>query len=549
MQRVRRDHEPQWLLLPLLELRVDERVLVIWNLEFGICDTMTGTVVHEHEVRSGIQPAGRTLPGLPSLSSLACLLPLVLLYWQVGGPSALLTDPNTGVHVRAGEWILSHHAMPRQDLFSFTLAGRAWCDWEWLSDVLDALLFQVPGLSAIVAFHLALLCLISVILYRTARLRVGPTMAFAVTCLVMATTTIHWLARPHLLTWLFLAVFCFLLERADVTGEYRPLLALPVLIILWVNLHPGFVVGLLVLAAWSVSALLRWRLASNSEDRFRRRNQALWFCLTLAACLAATCVNPYFWRLDGHIASYLFSSSSVTSHVAEWLSPDFRNPRLHWFELLLPLAAAAALWEGLRRHLAHCTIVLGLMHLALGSVRNVPMFAIVAVGPLAATTGPLLTRWSFGVELGAGEQALGLRRSRALTVASCVVGFAVLLGVLWRGPVGFGRASSLPIDAARHLPAGRLFTTDQWADYLIYIQPDRKVFFDCRNDAYGAEAVEDYVTVMTAAPGWGSVLDKYSLNVALVPKTSPITAALLLSRDWKLFYQDSVAAVFTRSME
>jgi len=142
-----------------------------------------------------------------------------------------------------------------------------------------------------------------------------------------------------------------------------------------------------------------------------------------------------------------------------------------------------------------------------------------------------------------------LRRSKALTVASYGLGFAVLVGVVWRGPVGFGPASSLPIDAARHLPAGRLFTTDQWADYLIYAQPGRQFFFDCRNDAYGDEVVKDYITVMTAASGWGSVLDKYSLNVALVPKTSAISAALSESNDWKLFYQDAPAAVFTRSLK
>jgi hypothetical protein len=544
MQRVRRDHEPQWLLLPLLELRVDERVLVV-----GSQMASSSLLLNGHVVPVRVEAAGSALRRLPSVTALAFLVPVVLLYWQVGGPSALLADPNTGVHVRAGEWILGHHAIPRQDLFSFTLGGRAWCDWEWLSDVLYALLFRVRGLSAIVAFHLALLCLVSVILCRTARLRVGPTMAFAVICLIMATTTIHWLARPHLLTWLFLAVFCFLLERADVTGEYRPLLALPVLIILWVNLHPGFEVGVLVLGAWSVSALLRCRLASDSKDQCRRRNQALWFCLTLAACLVATCANPYFWRLDAHIVPYLFSPSSVTSNVTEWLSPDFGNPRLHWFELLLPLAAGAALWQGLRGHLAHGAMVLGSMHLALSSVRNVPLFAIVAVGPLAATTEPLLRCSNLGVQLGTGELALVLWRSRALTAASYALGFAVLLVVLWRGPLSVGPASSLPIDAARHLPAGRLFTTDQWADYLIYTQPGRKVFFDCRNDAYGAQVVEDYITVMRATPGWGSVLDKYSLTVALVPKTSVISAALSESNDWKLLYQDPVAAVFTRSME
>src|ERR1700756_4731637 len=89
------------------------------NQESGICDTMTSTVVHEDKVRSDIQPAGSASSGFPSLTSLACLLPLALLYWQVGGPSALLADPNTGVYVRADEWILSHHAIPRQDVFSF----------------------------------------------------------------------------------------------------------------------------------------------------------------------------------------------------------------------------------------------------------------------------------------------------------------------------------------------------------------------------------------------------------------------------------------------
>ena len=61
--------------------------------------------------------------------------------------------------------------------------------------------------------------------------------------------------------------------------------------------------------------------------------------------------------------------------------------------------------------------------------------------------------------------------------------------------------------------------------------------------------MQEYLSVLRATPGWGSVLDKYSLNVALVPKTSAISAALSESHDWKLFYQDAVAAVFTRSIE
>jgi len=167
----------------------------------------SGTLGNAELVAVNTTRASAGLRCIPSLTSLAFLLPLFLLYWQLGGPSALLNDPNTGVHVRAGDWMLAHHAIPRQDLFSFTIAGRPWCDWEWLSDVIFSLLHRWGGLAAIAAFSLALVCLTSVTVYRTASLHAGGTVAFAVTCLVMATTTIHWLARPHLFTWLLVAIF------------------------------------------------------------------------------------------------------------------------------------------------------------------------------------------------------------------------------------------------------------------------------------------------------------------------------------------------------
>ena len=110
-----------------------------------------------------------------------------------------------------------------------------------------------------------------------------------------------------------------------------------------------------------------------------------------------------------------------------------------------------------------------------------------------------------------------------------------------------GPQSSLPVEAAAHLPAGRLFTTDRWADYLIYAEPGREVFFDGRNDLYGPQFVRDYVAVMRAQPGWQKILTKYGLTVALVPNDSPIFAALAASTDWSLSYQDATAAVFRRA--
>lgn len=195
---------------------------------------------------------------LPPISVLAILLPLLGAYWVFGGMGSLLSDPNTGVHVRAGQWILAHRAVPRHDIFSFTLPGRAWCDWEWLSDVIYAAIHRVWGLAGVAALSLALLCLVSLIVYGTARIYSNRAVAFATALLVMGATTIHWLARPHLFSWLFVALFCFVVERTRRSGKKRALLVLPVLTALWVQLHPDSRLGSACLAS-GVRAKLRAR--------------------------------------------------------------------------------------------------------------------------------------------------------------------------------------------------------------------------------------------------------------------------------------------------
>ena len=481
----------------------------------------------------------------PSGASLALLIPVALLYWQVGGPSSLLTDPNTGVHVRTGNWILAHRSVPRQDLFSFAIAGRPWCDWEWLSDLIYRLLHRWHGLAAIAAFSLAVLCVISVLTYLTARLHSGRIVALAVTCLVMATTTIHWLARPHLLTWLFVALFCWAIERARVSGDGKPLLALPVLMILWVNLHPGFLAGVFIPGVRCAAEVVRCRLGVDQGEIGEARNWSRSFGFTALACLAATMVNPYGIQLHRHIAEYLLAPKSVTAEVAEWLSSDFHNQRLHWFELLLPLAASAALWHGLRGRLAWCALTLAWMHLALTSVRNVPIFAIVCAAPVASLIEHLVERSGLRDQFDLAEASL--RSSTAATLLCWAVAGGFVAAVVCQRSLRLGPPSSLPVAAITHLPPGRLFTTDRWADYVIYADPGRKVFFDCRNDLYGPGFVKDYLALLRADHGWHQVAGKYALSVALIPVESSIDSVLSTSADWRLSYQDPTAAVFVRS--
>ncbi|MHB8412538.1 MAG: hypothetical protein ACYDDI_11420 [Candidatus Acidiferrales bacterium] len=483
---------------------------------------------------------------LPPISVLAFLFPAFSAYFLFGGLDSLLSDPNTGVHVRAGQWILAHHAVPRHDIFSFTMPGHAWCDWEWLSDVIYAAIHRIWGLPGVAALSLVLLCFVSLIVYGTARMYSNRAVAFAMTLLVMGATSIHWLARPHVFSWFFVAVFCFVVERACRSGRKRALLVLPVLTGLWVQLHPGFVAGIGLLGVWCLGEVARSLISKDSEQQRESLRWARCFGLTAAGCLAVSVVNPYGLELLRHIGGYLFAPTTVTAHVAEWLSPDFRNPRLSWFELLIPLGAAAGLWHGMKQRFAWCGMTFVSLHFALVSVRNVPIFAIVIAAPVASLLDNLFRRFVPLRHIQAPLQANGLARR----AAEAVVGYGVVAGLL----VGASSCSrprmaekdQLPVAASRHLRSGRLFTTDQWADYLIYREPQRRVFFDGRSDFYGPAFVRDYLTVMGGRPGWQTVLERYDLKVAMVPRRSSIAALLDESPSWTKRYQDSTAVIFVR---
>src|SRR5579875_1779406 len=106
---------------------------------------------------------------LPSLTDLAFLLPAFLLFRILSGARILFSDGDTGWHIRTGDWILAHGAVPRMDLFSFTKPHQAWFAWEWGSDVLFALIHRMAGLTGLAFGAVVLLGAVSALLFRLIR--------------------------------------------------------------------------------------------------------------------------------------------------------------------------------------------------------------------------------------------------------------------------------------------------------------------------------------------------------------------------------------------
>ena len=154
----------------------------------------------------------------------------------------------------------------------------------------------------------------------------------------------------------------------------RLLLLLPALTILWVNLHGGFFVGIILLMTYALGAAAEELVHGTRDSAWIRARKYLF---TAGACVVASLVNPYGYRLHIHVAQYL-GSSFYFKRISEFQSADFHTFTAAYFETLLVLAIAAAAWHLGKGRLIQLLLLLSWAHLALFSVRNIPIFAVVS---------------------------------------------------------------------------------------------------------------------------------------------------------------------------
>lgn len=465
-------------------------------------------------------------------------MPLAFLFGRLGGAETLLGDGDTGWHIRAGEWMLQNHAVPRHDLFSYTRPGAEWFAWEWLWDLSAAWLHQHGGLAAVVLASAVIIGLNSALLFRlAARVSGNSLIAMALTVTAAAISSVHWFARPHLLTILFATVTLGWMERARTDARW--LAGLPVLTLLWTQVHGGFLVGILFAGVYGIGEL--------SGRRFWR---SLAYALAGLVALAVSLVNPYGWQLQAHIISYLLDSRQL-AHVAEFVPLNPGHPMAPWLTGMLLAAGVATVWNLRRGNVASALLLPLWGYLAMQSVRHIPLFLTVAVPWIAAATADLSRRSRVGKRLERlGHRYAGFRALPVTSLAGVMVLAALLFASLatprFRAEFAPHRYPAALVDRlGAQLTHGRIFTTDEWGDYLIYrLSPQTRVFIDGRSDFYGAGFTARYRSLIGRGDGWQAGLEAFAVDMVLLPQDAPLAGALQNSAQWRLVHEDGVAMLF-----
>jgi hypothetical protein len=179
-------------------------------------------------------------------------------------------------------------------------------------------------------------------------------------------------------------------EGRDRIWGIPSLALLPLMMIPWTNLHGGFFVGILMTGAYAAGELSRIALSNSREEGLGAVRAARPYILATFGCLAATFVNPYFYRLHVHVLRYL-NDPFQSQYISEFQSLSFHHPMALFFEMFFLLGACAAFWYISKRSFLEPLLIVIWAHGALQAARNMALFAIAAGPPIAWALHPVLS--------------------------------------------------------------------------------------------------------------------------------------------------------------
>jgi hypothetical protein len=475
---------------------------------------------------------------------------LIALFWSLcaNGPRLLNFDGDLPRHLLVGRLIRETRSIPLTDTFSFRTVGFPSVPHEWLSQVIFSTANDLLGLGGVILLTaLIVLATWAVIFHETERRGSRLFMRLVIVALGMGVSMIHVLPRPHLFTFLLTALWIAVLERVNHEEPQRWWL-LPVLMLLWVNLHGMFILGI---AIWGIY-LAGSFLDQPSKEWFQQPTFKPMLFAGISS-IFATFISPSGPNIWTAIAS-LGSNSYITSHIPEYQSPNFHNPATWPFILLLVLTMMGFARRGTKTSWTDALLAVSFAGMALYTSRMIPLFAIVVV-PITAKT---LSDWI----------NLDFRQNRLLSVENNIAAmnissngsiwilvFVIAVAVLFRSgiridPQGKGNVFDngfFPVQAVEWLNAhpqnGHMFNEFDWGGYLLLkLKPRQQIFMDGHTHIYGEALTREYEAVITVSKDWQKIFEKYQIEWAIVRENTPIEVALE-ELHWKILYRDNTAII------
>src|SRR3989344_4711623 len=460
------------------------------------------------------------------------------------------TFGDTGYQMKTGQYILEHNTIPTTDIFSFSAYGSPWIAHYWLAGVTFYLINAVAGFAGLMLAVASLAALTYVIVLKTTWLKSNTRLLPLIVLTPFSFLTYElWVARPQIFSYFLTVLLIFLLEKWRISKNDRLLFILPLLFILWANLHSGVVLGLLILCIYVGSIVI--------QNGFTNRKTII-FLATALVCFLAALINPN--GINTLLYFKIIGSSASGLHVAEWdsllLYLNRWQAEVFFTEMLVAAIMVCLLCARSKNQMkgffsVPCLMVLLASALPIVSIRHVGLFPILAFPFFAVALEQLI-------------EPLFWRRETDRRLTFFVVGAGVVVlaaGFLILPSKQIIDANFLPVGGARFIQAnhvqGPMFNDPAFGGYLIWsLWPEQKVFIDGRNEVYSGKPTQDFLAIMEWKSGWENLINKeYKFNYfilwyrgTLAQHTVGLTESLVAQENFKLVYWDDAAIILLRNI-
>ena len=484
-------------------------------------------------------------PGLLS-RSFTWVFQLYVLIYAFLFASQPLDDADFWFHLKTGQYVFQHGQTPHTEPFSFTFNGLPWVAHGWLSGTFFYAVYSAIGLYALI-FIFAILAALSfwIVLKNT---QAHPyIIAFAMLLGVWAALP-NIGVRPRVFTLLLASIFIVILNNYARRGAGRQIWLLVPLMVLWANLHGGFVIGGALIGLSIVGVVLD---ALTTGEKLR----AVWprlrtLGIVLVACFLAAIVNPYGIAIY-EPARRAMSSSVYSRVIVDWVSPNFHQPEMLPLLVLILLSITAFALSPKRIKPSELLLFVATLFATLKAQRNMLLFAVVAA--------PLLARYAqYWIDSTTLSRMLtrsgSATRQPALVVLSVIMLLPLPLFVARLSATAYAapqqQRMKVPIKAVEYIRTNQLtgntFTFPSiWGGYVIWELPSNPVYIDGR-DVYPEQFVDEYVEMIRGRADWQGPFARYGVNLVLISPGSLLARQLDGMNAWERVYQDEMSSVYKR---
>ena len=510
--------------------------------------------------------------GVPSLVPrahhlLRVILNLLLLGLVLNLTLQPLVEPDLGWHLRAGlDFVAQGWVLPDTDPYSHTMPDWRWVEHAWLTDAVMALLYR--GLEPFGALGLIVLFgVVTALAWWLAAGQAGVSRTYRLVAMVASL----WVALPflgartQLISLLGVAVLLRVWSQNQ-QGPRQWMWVFPPFFLLWANLHGGFTAGLFLVGVMlcgtlllRISIALSPALVARIDEPVLGWEDLIRCTLLVGIAAALTCLNPYGWRLYVEIYESLTDRFMIET-LREWQPVSFQGwaGRAYGF-YLVGLACLVAGWYRRVEPVRWATLVI-VLALSLLHWRNVTLFLIVSVSLLAELLGLAVASCLRGAPLLKTYARTSLLALIILAASALFLWGPEHVVHVWQSgtaPEKYFEQTDYPIEAVRWIRAHRdergtkLYHDYGHGGFLLWQLPDVKIFIDGRMPAWrinDRRIFQDYIDLNRTDSPDLSVLDRYGVDWALVPRGSALALILESHPGWKCIYGDAKVVVVRRSV-